>query len=449
MTTASTRIAKFAANFSKVPLTQDQRHRVYRAFLDTFGVAAGGRNDDAPRLMREYMRTVAGTGKASVWATGDLLPAESAACVNGVASHVLDYDDQLPPMRGHPSVGVIPALTALAQVTGADGKLFSSAYIAGYEVLTKISKVIAMKQATKGWHTTATLGILGGATACSVVLGLSEQQIVNALGLAVTQAGGNRGNFGTMSKCFQVGQCGAAAVRAALLAQAGYNAPADALDSKYGYAVLYGHGEDLSKAFDTLGKEPLEFDTIGLDVKKYPCCYASHKTIDGMLSLRAKHGLTLGAVDRVDITTNALGMQPLTYHNPTTELEAKFSMEYPAAAALLDGKVVISTFDDDQIMRPEIRAFLPKVKAQEAEGEVLPRWADIKVTLKNGNTLQERVTTSRGDFQYPLTDDELVEKAQDCFSFGKYNWQAKAFAADVFNLSNLRVDDVVRRCIAG
>lgn len=447
MIPASKRIAAFAARFCDVPLSAAQRHIVYRAVLDTIAVAVAGRNDPASRIAGEYLRDVSGTGKASAWTSGRLLPPESAAWLNGIAGHVLDYDDMLPPMRGHPSVAMLPALVALAQATGADGRRFSSAYIAGFEVLAKISEVMAIKHNSTGWHATSALGILGAATACSVLLGLNEPQICHALGLAVTQAAGNRQNFGTMAKSFQVGQCGAAAVRATLLAQAGFDAPADAIDGKYGYMTLYADREDLSENLDALGSFPLEFDRIGIDVKKYPCGYAIHRALDGVLSLRAKHHLTLDAVESVEIATNARNLEPLTFTNPENELEAKFSMEYPVAAALLDGKIMLSSFNDENVVRPEIKAFLPRIRKQEGPGAMLPRWATVKMRLSNGATLEEHTTSSRGDAQNPLTDDELIEKAQDCFSYGGVDWQAHSFAASVFDLSNSRLDDAIHRLI--
>jgi 2-methylcitrate dehydratase PrpD len=445
MATASQCIASFAANFVSQPLAEAQRRLAYRAFLDTFSVAVAGRNEEASRIAHHYLRDAVGTGKASVWGSGEFMPAESAALFNGISGHVLDYDDVMQPMRGHPSVVLLSGLAALAQVTGADGKRFSSAYIAGFEVVAKISKVMAIRHASKGWHPTASLGVLGAVVACSVILGLNEKQICHAIGLAVAQAAGNRQNFGTMAKAFQVGQAGAAAVRAALLAQAGYDAPLDALDGKYGYMALYAQKEDLTAALKSLGSAPLDIDAVGLDVKKYPCCYAIHRTLDGVLAMRADHGLTLDKVDNVEIITNACGLEPLTYADPHTELEAKFSMEYPVAAALLDGNVRLVSFTDESVNRPAIREFLPRIKKQEAAGEVLPRWAEIKMRLKNGTVLEQRVTSSRGDAQNPLTDDDLIAKTEDCFSYGGVEWPARVFAESVLNMSESRVDDVLRR----
>ena len=445
MESASTRIATFAVRFCNVHLSPAQRHLTYRALLDTFAVAVAGRNEEAPRILREYLSDIIGVGTATAWDTGARLPPESAALLNGTAAHMLDYDDMMPPLVGHPSVTLVPALLALAQASGASGARFSSAYIAGFEVLAKISKVMAMPHVIKGWHSTASIGVLGAATGCSVLLDLDERQTTNAIGLAVAQAAGNRQNFGTMAKSFQVGHASAIAVRSALLAQAGFTAPHDAIDGKYGYMALYANKEDLSQALDSLGEAPLEIDQIGIDVKKFPCCYAIHKALDGVLALREKYTLSWDLVDRIDILTQARGLQPLTYPEPKTGLEAKFSMEYSVAAALLDGNIQLSTFDDEAVLRPTVRGFLQRVHKSEATGAMLPRWANVKIQLKNGKTIEEHVTTSRGDAQDPLSDDELIAKAQDCFSYGGCKWSAKSIAVQVFAMTTSRLDDVIRQ----
>ncbi len=443
MTSAGSRIAGFAADFHKVELPDRLRHTVYRAVLDTLAVAVAGRRDEVVHIARQYLNSELGTGEATAWTTGEALPVERAAWLNGVVAHVLDYDDMLPPMRGHPSVAMLPALIALAQAKRANGRQLSTAYIAGFEVLTKIAKVIGVQQNTLGWHATATLGILGATVACCVLLGLNQRQIVHALGLAVTQAAGNRENFGTMAKCFQVGQANAGAVRAALLAQAGFDAPASAIDGKYGYMALYAGREDLSTSLQTVGQGPLEIDAVSIDVKKFPCGYAIHRTLDGVLSLREKHQLTMDAVESIDIVTNARNLEPLRYTRPQTELEAKFSLEYPAAAALLDGKIGLMTFSDKNVLRSEIKAFLPRISKCEGPGEMLPRWADVTIKLKNGAVVTEHVTSSRGDAQNPLSDEELIAKAQDCILYGGCTWQVAPWAQKIFAMSNMYVGDVL------
>src|SRR6186713_2646048 len=121
---AARKIAAFAARGNDIPLSAKQRHATYRALLDTFAVAIAGQNDDAPKIARAYALENGGAGKATIWSTGETLAPEAAGWVNGVMGHVLDYDDVMTPMRGHVSVAMVPALVALAELTGADGKRF-------------------------------------------------------------------------------------------------------------------------------------------------------------------------------------------------------------------------------------------------------------------------------------------------------------------------------------
>ena len=232
------------------------------------------------------------------------------------------------PMRAHVSATLVPALTALAGVREVTGGQYAAAFIAGFEVMAKFAHVMALDHYSKGWHSTSALGVLGTTTACAVLLGLDETQIVNALGLAVAQAAGSRENFGFMAKSFQAAQCAQAAVRAALLAQAGFDAAPTAIDGRYGYMSLYAGREDMGPALSQLGEGELEIVRTGLDVKKYPCCYALHRGLDALFTLRREHGLTLDAVERIDVLTSARGLEALITGEPLTGLEAKFSMPY-------------------------------------------------------------------------------------------------------------------------
>ncbi len=447
MSAASGEIAAFAARFASgsasAPLTAAQRRQAYRALLDTIACAIAGRGDDAPRQAADYMRGASGAGQATVWATGETMHPEGAAFVNGVAAHVLDYDDVMTPMRGHISVAMAPALCALAQSNDATGEQFSTAYLAGFELMAKFARVMALPHYSRGWHSTSALGVLGATLACSVLLGLSETQTSHALGLAVAQAAGSRQNFGAMAKSFQAGQCNAAAVRAVLMARAGFTASPDAIDGKFGYLALYASGEDMSPALATLGTLPLEIDAMGIDIKKYPCCYAIHRALDGLLALRKAHALTPANVTKIAITNSAGGLDALLPRPPMNGLQAKFNMAYCMAAALTDGAIRLASFDDAQVMRPEIRALLPKVSLQEAPGAILPRWSHVRIELADGHVLELRVNTARGDAGDPLSDAELIEKVADCFAYGNFDADAAAFARHVFGLPRRRVGEVI------
>ena len=342
----------------------------------------------------------------------------------------LDYDDVTSPLRGHPSVAMLPALIALGEHLDAPGRALAGAYVVGFDVICRLARAMALRHYVRGWHSTATIGGIGCAVACARLLGLDATRTANAVGLAVAQAAGSRANFGTHAKSFQAGHANALGLRAALLAREGFDAAPDILEAAFGYVALYGNGESLAHEMAGLaaqGNGPGELEREGIEVKKYPMCYATHRALDGVLDLRAECGLQLAQVKSVHVTTSAGALAPLIHQRPRTGLEGKFSMQYAVAAALADGGVGLASFTDAAVARPEVQAFLPSVTTAEAAGELLPRWAAIDVVLHDGRRLSRRVDALRGSAAQPMCAQGLRAKLDDCVAFG-----AVAVDADLF-----------------
>jgi 2-methylcitrate dehydratase PrpD len=424
-TPASRRIAAFASQFDPTQLDDTLRREVARSWLDTACVALAGWREAASQRALAYaaaqfgLDTRRAANRARVWGRADATALEAAALVNGVAGHVLDYDDVTTPMRGHPSIALWPALNALADARDLPGARVASAFVVGFEVICKLSHAMAQRHYARGWHSTLSIGVLGTTAAASHLLSFDEARSVNALGLAVAMSAGSRQNFGSDAKAFQAGQCGAAALRAVLLAEAGLDAAADAIDGEFGWQALVGHGEDLAPMLATLRREPLELASSGIEIKQYPMCYAAHRTIDAVLALRRVHGLRLDDVQAVEVLTSRGAQVPLIHHRPSTGLQAKFSMEYAVSVALAEGQVQLAHFDDAVVTRADLQAFLPRVRAREAiEGGLDPRFAEVSMRLRDGRLLQQRVQTQHGAAEDPLNDDELLAKATDCLRHG-------------------------------
>ena len=430
--TASEQIARFAVRFDAKRVSDELERTCARSFADTFAVGVAGRNELASLAALQYLERAGllGTGagranSASLCGRAMSASAETAAFYNGIAAHVLDYDDVTVPLRGHPSVVLWPALIAVAEAQSLSGARLTTAYVVGFEVLCKLARVIAVAQYEKGWHSTASLGALAATVACARLIGLSEAQTVHAIGLAVAQSAGSRENVGTDAKSFQAGQASAAAVRSALLAQAGYRASVDAMDGPHGYLALYGNREDTTEALKELGGDVLELEGSGLDIKQYPMCYASHRALDGLLALRQERKFTLADVRRVSIRASRGALVPLTRHRPKTGLEGKFSIEYAVAAALADGYVRLTSFTDAAVNREPIQHFFECVEASEGDSPLVPRTADITVTLHDGTIEHRRVETLHGSAQDPLSDEELRAKLADCLA-----WSDSPIGAD-------------------
>lgn len=399
---------------------------VRRAIADTIACALAGRNEPASQVARNYARDHSAPMLGRVWATGENLPVELAALVNGVMGHVLDYDDVTSPMRGHPSIAMLPALIAVAEARNVSLQRLICAYVAGLEIVCRISRASATVQYAKGWHTTSSIGMLGATTALCHLLALPRDQILASLGLAVAQASGTLQSFGSMAKSLQAGQAGAAALRAVHLAELGFTGGASALDAANGYGALYADGEKIGRAFDDVGETPLEVVRSGVEVKKYPCCYAAHRAIDGLLDLRAAHpALSLDDIEEVSVTGSFGAYVPLIHEQPQTGLEAKFSLQYAVAAAIEDGAVGFASFYDEAVQRAKIQSFMPRIKRHEAEGSVFPRWTELELRLRDGSRLQKRVEALRGSAELPLSNEELMEKVKDCWRFGEYQGEGE------------------------
>lgn len=444
--TASQRIARFSRVFDPRVLQAELRRQVGRALIDTAGIALAGHGEPASLAMRRYTGARRDTRSfATAWGLGTARSAEDAALYNGVAGHVLDYDDVNSPLRGHPSIALLPPLVALAEARDLDGIQLASAYAVGFEVMVRLARAMVHDHYAKGWHATTTLGTIGASVACCHLLRLSEAQTVNAIGLAVAQASGTRGNFGTMAKSFQTGHCGASAIRAALLAELDVDGAIDALDGPEGFTSLYGHGEDLNQAMDSLGVDTLELERSGIEIKKYPMCYAAHRSIDGMLALRDTHGLHADAVTAVHVRANRRATVPLIHDHPKTGLEGKFSMQYAMAAALLDGHVRLSSFTDDAVQRPAAQALMQKIRCTEDDGPETPRWNTLAVTLVSGDVLHKEIRALRGSADCPLDDEELREKWRDCLSHAGAADHGDAFFASALALQQTSVRELMSK----
>lgn len=426
--TASQIVATFAANFESSELREHLVLRCGRALADTMAVAIAAQNESAVRRAYDYVETLtpplAGAqgrrdGMASLWGRRQQSTVEGAALFNGIAGHALDFDDASSPMSGHPSIALLPCLIALAEARHIEGMRVASAYVVGFEICCKLGGALDRTHYSRGWHMTATMGAIGATAACGHLLKLDADQITHAIGLALAQTAGTRANFGTDAKSFQAGQANAAAIRAVLLAERGFTASPDALDGRTGFVHLYSGGEDIAPALATLGSQPLEIDSTGIEVKKYPACYGIHRPLDGLFDLMTEHNFGLEDVERIDIETSYGALAPLVDHPPRNGTEGKFSMEYTVAAAIADRGIRLSSYSDEAVTRRGITPYLGRIVAREVTDTITPRWASIAIIFKNGQMQKRRIDSLRGSSQSPLSEEELLVKVSDCISWGR------------------------------
>ena len=409
-------IAQFVVetNYGSIPVEAVRLAK--DAILDCLGVMLAGSVETAGKIIAQYVGEVGGAPQAGVVSNDFKSSAPQAALANGTMAHALDYDDVLDLMTGHPTVPVIPVVLALGEMYHSSGRDVLGAYLVGVEVEGRIGSGIGRRHYAVGWHSTATLGTLGAAAAAAKMLGLDVTETRIALGIAASEAGGLRQNFGTMTKPFHAGNAAKNGIVAAMLAQKGFTADESILENPFGFcSVLGGEGEyDLASMTERLGN-PFAVVDPGLIIKPYPCCRLTHRCIDAILHIVEEHHPAAQEVAEVECQTSHFLPQILTHHQPQTPLESKFSMEYCMARALLDGEMRMAQFTEEKVLDHQAQELLQRVKyvrPESTEGQRLPEV--VTVTLRDGRRYSHEVLIPKGAPKKPLTTEELTIKYRDC-----------------------------------
>jgi 2-methylcitrate dehydratase PrpD len=388
------------------------------ALIDTLGVGIVGSTEEVGEIALRYVAGLCAKREASIWGTHVATTMAEAAFVNGILGHALDFDDVHASVHGHPSTTMVPVAIAVGEATGASGLDLLAAYAVGLDVAGKLGIALGSGHYQRGWHSTATAGIFGSTGVAARLLGLDVAQTRHALGLAASQASGLLKNFGTMTKPFHAGHAARCAVQSALLAKAGFTADTEIFDGKDSFLKTYGEKDvqPLEPLVERLGK-PWEAVDPGLSFKRWPCCYCNHRPVGALLAMIPQHGIRASEVQAVEIGFPPGSDTALIHTNPQTGLEGKFSIEYVAAATLLDGKVGIDTFTDVMVQRPEVRVLMQKVKRYRIDDGKMYSGAvgynDVLVRTSKGEH-QMREDRAPGSSAWPLSASERDEKFLDC-----------------------------------
>ena len=387
-----------------------------RHVIDTLGVAIGGTQMALAKPLAEVLSRGA-DGESFLWDGTGWTVAGDAAWINGTLAHTLDFDDggvALTPM--HPSSPVLPAVWALCERADRSGQDALAAYVLGLEVECKIASAVSLTHYDHGWHSTAVLGALGAVAAASWLLALTPEQIRTAIGIAASMTGGLRANFGTMTKPLHAGLAARNGVMAARLAQAGWSANQNVLETKKGFFDVFSCGPvgELK-----LGK-PFHFESPGVSLKRFPSCSATHHCIEALLALKQEHRLTRDQIDSIHCGVNVISHQALRKEpQAATAEEARFSLHFTMAMILLEGSVELKHFAPATRARDDVRAVMQKVSVgihpELATLESKKRdFGEVTVTLKDGRKLTHRATRVRGRAPLFLADADVDAKFLGC-----------------------------------
>jgi len=395
----------------------DARVRAAAAVLDTVGVILAGAGEPASRIVQGVIAGE-GAGICQVFGASASSSATGAALANGTAAHALDYDDMCFVSLAHPSATLVPAAFAAAEVARASGSALLDAYVIGFEIEGRLGALMNPQHYQRGWHCTSTLGTIGAAAAVSRLLGLDAEAAGHAMAIAASEASGLKENFGTMVKPLHAGLAARNGVLAAMLARDGMTASALAIEGAQGFLrAMDSQDTGVEDAIADLGSRWEILDT-GITVKLYPSCAGTHPSLDLILDMRRDHGFTAAEVERIDIDVDSITPTVLIYERPATDLEAKFSMPFCAAAAVMDGHVGLETFEATHLTDPEIVSLMDRVTMTVDKGfdNGAPALTQARVTirLRGGRIDSRKAAGARGYPAHPASDAELDAKFLSC-----------------------------------
>jgi 2-methylcitrate dehydratase PrpD len=409
------------------------RHEAKRSLLNWMGCALGGSRHEAVGAALRALVPFAGPAQASVIGRRERLDCLNAALINGMSAHVLDFDDTHLRTLLHPSVPVASTLLALAERRLLSGADFLHAFIVGVDIECRIANAIYSAHNVSG-YITGTAGVFGAAAAAGRVLGLDEQRMTWAFGIAATQAAGLREMAGTMCKSFVHGRAAQNGMLAALLAVHRFTSSERAIEAPRGFARVFAVDSALDAVTANLGERyEISLNTY----KPYACGVVCHPVIDGCIQLRERNAITPPQIAAVALRVHPLALKLTGIRSPRSGLESKWSIYHSAAVALGDGAAGEAQYTDARVREPGIGRIRERVVA-EADPGLREDEAHLVVSLHDGRRLELHVEHALGSMHNPMSDRHLERKFQDLTAGTLPASQADALLAQCWAVEELR-----------
>jgi 2-methylcitrate dehydratase PrpD len=390
-------------------LPENVRKEGTRTLLNWVGVAIGGSRHPTVDIAVAALTPFSGPAQASLLGRHERFDIMNAAFINGVSSHIFDFDDTHLKTIIHPAGPVVSAILALSEMQSVSGKDFLNALVLGVETECRIGNAVYPNHYDVGWHITGTAGVFGSAAAVGKLLKLGQQQMVWAIGLAASQPVGLRESFGSMNKSFNPGRAASNGIFAALLAAKNFTSSDHMIEAKRGWANTVSTKQDYGEIVDGLGSR---YEASLNTYKPFACGIVMHPAIDAAIQLRNENRLAADQIERVELKVHPLVLELTGKKTPQTGLEGKFSIYHAVAVALVEGGGGEKQFSDRAVNDPTVIALRGKVLPVATLG-IDPAQVDMTIVLKDGRTLRRSIAHAIGSVEVPMTDKQLEEKFAD------------------------------------
>jgi aconitate decarboxylase len=388
------------------------------AMMDGIANMLAGSQEPLADVLMAHLSRFPGDSSATVVGHAFRTDPFQAAFANGIFCHSMDFELMWYPPT-HPTGPTLAAILAISELRPVSGPAAIAALVAGFEIQGQLNRAIADSgiQWPNGLHPPGLLGPFGAAVTTAKLLGLSEKQTANALGIAASRCGSLMANTGTMTKSTHSGHSARSGMESALLAEVGYTGSTGVFEDLYGFNhVYFRNGIDLSSMTEGFGA-PYRMVDPGVVVKKYPSQYPTHWSIDAILDIRRRHDFAPDQVDRITVEVGA-DNESARVERPATGLAGKFSISYTVCAALLDAKIDIDTFRDERLLADDMQETLPKVEIVRNPSvramDFAQAWSEVTVRLRDGTEYRSRVDRPLGIWDNPLPWNLWVQKYDQC-----------------------------------
>jgi 2-methylcitrate dehydratase PrpD len=405
------KIADYAIQEQTSKLRAEVIHHAKRAVIDWYASLLPGSRVPPATLLEEALAEELDRGKARL-GSGRRATLRAAALINGAAAHAVEFDDIWRDAVYHPGAPVIAAALATAQSQAANGEHFLRGVIVGYEISTRIGDAV-MPSHYKFWHTTGTVGCFGAAAAAATLLRCNREQFMNALGTVGTFAAGLQQAFRSeaMSKPMHSAHAAESGVLAAMAAAKGVTGVHDIIEGEVGFGAAMSVKPDWSKATRALGTD---YHITRITFKNHGCCGHTFPSIDAVQVLKEKHKLDHRQIRKIRIATYQGGLDVVNNYEPEGDYQAKFSLPYVVAHALVYGPVRLDAYGPEKLGNPAIRELMKKteLRADPELSKAFPgqRAARVEIELNDGRRLSHFQETRKGDPEMPLTDADVNDK---------------------------------------
>ena len=406
-------MGRFVASLRYDMLPPEAVKTVRLGFTDCIACMVTGWNEKVTRTAARGLGIVHDGANTPISALQAQAP--ERALIYGVASHAIDYDD-----TGLPSAILVPTILAEAAETGADGRAMITAYVAGYEIWAEMTRRDAHQLHRKGWHPTAMLGTIAAAAAAASLRGHDAAMATRTIGIAASLAGGIVGNFGSMTKPYQVGRAAQSGLLAARLAEAGLTATDTAIEDDLGFLRAVSPKGEVDTSTPAKFGEDWGILRAGINIKLYPVCYAVHRAIDAVIDMRKVNPVKPEDVEAIDLEIGETQAEILRVHRPTNGLDAKISGEFAMASAIVAGACGNAQLTDAFVNRPEVQDLIRKVRIvtmpeRDDHEPAHSPFDRVTLHLRGGKTLTtEAVKRPRGHFQRGVETEAMWAKFEDC-----------------------------------